>query len=418
VLEGLLVAYLNLDRVIAIIRTEDDPKAVMIAEFGLTEVQAEAILNMRLRNLRKLEEMEIRTERDALTLERAGLAALLADEGAQWARIAEELRAVRKAFGKDAPGGARRTTFGDAPDVEEVSYESMIEREPVTVVCSEMGWIRAMKGHLAPDADIKFKDGDKPRFFLHAETTDRLLMFASNGRMFTLGVAGLPGGRGMGEPVRLMIDLPNEAQMLALFVHVPGGRLLVASQAGDGFILPEDEAVAQTRAGRQVLNVKDGVRAAVCRPVTGDHVAVVGENRKVLIFPTAELSEMGRGKGVRLQKYKDGGLSDAVTFDLADGLSWKDPAGRTRTVTGAELAEWVGARLLRVLGDVDENGTGPARSSQVKRLLERGHDVLGAGHQVAVLGNRQRDAGDVGLLERVVADELAGHLAGDAHDRR
>jgi topoisomerase-4 subunit A len=207
-----------------------------------------------------------------------------------------------------------------------------------------MGWIRAMKGHLAPDADIKFKDGDKPRFFLHAETTDRLLMFASNGRMFTLGVAGLPGGRGMGEPVRLMIDLPNEAQMLALFVHVPGGRLLVASQAGDGFILPEDEAVAQTRAGRQVLNVKDGVRAAVCRPVTGDHVAVVGENRKVLIFPTAELSEMGRGKGVRLQKYKDGGLSDAVTFDLSDGLSWKDPAGRTRTVTGAELAEWVGAR--------------------------------------------------------------------------
>ncbi len=344
VLEGLLVAYLNLDRVIAIIRTEDDPKAVMIAEFGLTDVQAEAILNMRLRNLRKLEEMEIRTERDALTLERAGLAALLADEGAQWARIAEELRAVRKAFGKDAPGGARRTTFDDAPDVEEVSYESMIEREPVTVVCSEMGWIRAMKGHLAPDADIKFKDGDKPRFFLHAETTDRLLLFASNGRMFTLGVAGLPGGRGMGEPVRLMIDLPNEAQMLALFVHVPGGRLLVASQAGDGFILPEDEAVAQTRAGRQVLNVKDGVRAAVCRPVTGDHVAVVGENRKVLVFPTAELSEMGRGKGVRLQKYKDGGLSDAVTFDLADGLSWKDPAGRTRTVTGAELAEWVGAR--------------------------------------------------------------------------
>jgi topoisomerase-4 subunit A len=346
VLAGLLVAYLNLDRVIAIIRTEDDPKAVMIAEFGLTDVQAEAILNMRLRNLRKLEEIEIRTERDALTLERAGLAALLADEGAQWARIAEELRAVRKAFGKDAAGGARRTTFDDAPEVEEVSFEAMIEREPVTVVCSEMGWIRAMKGHLAPDAEIKFKDGDKPRFFLHAETTDRLLLFASNGRMFTLACAGLPGGRGMGEPVRLMIDLPNEAQMLALFVHVPGGRLLVASEAGDGFVLPEEEAVAQTRAGRQILNRREGVRAAVCRPVQGDHVAVVGRNRKLLVFPKAELPEMGRGKGVRLQRYKDadGRLDDAITFDLADGLSWKDPAGRTRTVTSADLAEWVGPR--------------------------------------------------------------------------
>jgi topoisomerase-4 subunit A len=201
-----------------------------------------------------------------------------------------------------------------------------------------------MKGHLAPDAELKFKDGDRPRFFLHAETTDRLLMLASNGRMYTLACASLPGGRGMGEPVRLMVDLPNEAQTVALFVHVPGGRLLVASEAGDGFILPEDEAVAQTRGGRQVLNLKEGVRARVCRPVVGDHVAVVGENRKLIVFPLAELPEMGRGKGVRVQKYKDGGLSDAVTFDLADGLSWKDPAGRTRTVGGAELAEWGGAR--------------------------------------------------------------------------
>ncbi len=344
VLEGLLIAYLNLDRVIAIIRTEDDPKAVMIAEFRLSDVQAEAILNMRLRNLRQLEEMEIRAERDGLTAERAGLAALLASEAAQWARIADELRAVRKAFGKDAPGGARRTTFGEAPDVEEVSYEAMVEREPVTVVCSEMGWIRAMKGHLDPSADIKFKDGDGPRFFLHAETTDRLLVFASNGRMYTLACASLPGGRGMGEPVRLMIDLPNEAQMLALFVHLPGRRRLVASEAGDGFILPEDEAVAQTRGGRQILNLRDGVRARVCRPMAGDHVAVVGDNRKVLVFPAAELPEMGRGKGVRLQRYKDGGLADAIAFTLADGLSWKDPAGRTRTVSGADLAEWTGPR--------------------------------------------------------------------------
>jgi topoisomerase-4 subunit A len=344
VLEGLLVAYLNLDRVIEIIRTEDDPKAVMIAEFSLGDVQAEAILNMRLRNLRKLEEMEIRAEREALIAERAGLAALVADEGRQWSRIADELREVRKAFGRDAPGGARRTTFEDAPEVAEVDLEAMVEREPITVVCSEMGWIRAMKGHLEASAELKFKDGDGPRFLIQAETTDRLLLFASNGRMYTLSCAGLPGGRGMGEPVRLMLDLPNEAQLVALFVHVPGGRLLVASDAGDGFLLPEDEAVAQTRAGRQVLNLKQGARAVVCRPVEGDHVAVVGNNRKLLVFPRSELPEMGRGKGVRLQRYKDrdGKLVDALTFDLADGLSWKDPAGRTRTVS--ELADWAGAR--------------------------------------------------------------------------
>jgi topoisomerase IV subunit A len=344
VLDGLLVAYLNLDRVIAIIRTEDEPKAVMIAEFSLSDVQAEAILNMRLRNLRKLEEMEIRSERAALIDERAGLAALLGSEGMQWDRIAAELREVRKAFGKDSPRGARRTTFEDAPEVEEVGFEAMIEREPITVVCSEMGWIRAMRGHLDAGAELKFKDGDRPRFLIQAETTDRLLLFASNGRMYTLGCAGLPGGRGMGEPVRLMLDLPNEAQTLALFVHVPGGRLLVASEAGDGFILPEDEAVAQTRAGRQILNLKDAIRAVVCRPVAGDHVAVVGNNRKLLIFPRSDLPEMGRGKGVRLQRYKDrdGKLNDALTFDLADGLSWKDPAGRTRTVT--ELVDWTGAR--------------------------------------------------------------------------
>jgi topoisomerase-4 subunit A len=344
VLGGLLVAYLNLDRVIAIIRSEDEPKPVLIAEFALSDVQAEAILNMRLRNLRKLEEMEIRAERDALSEERAGLVALLADEGAQWARIADEIREVRKAFGKDAPGGARRTSFDDAPEVEEVVFEAMVEREPLTVVCSEMGWIRAMKGHLDPSVEIKFKDGDRARFFLHAETTDRLLLFASNGRMYTLAAGQLPGGRGMGEPVRLMIDLPNEAQMVAFFVHVPGGRLLVASEAGDGFVLPEDEAVAQTRAGRQILNLREGVRARVCRPLTGSHVAVVGENRKLLVFPVAELPEMGRGKGVRLQRYKDGGLADAIAFDLADGLAWKDPAGRTRTVGGADLAEWTGPR--------------------------------------------------------------------------
>ena len=342
VLEGLLVAYLNLDRVIEIIRYEDEPKALLMAEFALTDVQAEAILNMRLRNLRRLEEMEIRSERDALTAEREGLAALLADEDRQWSRICDELREVRKQFGKDARGGARRTTFDDVPNVEEVSFEAMIEREPVTIVCSEMGWIRAMKGHLAPDAELKFKDGDGPRFQFLAETTDRLVLFASNGRMYTLACANLPGGRGMGEPLRLMIDMPNEAQVLALFVHRPGERLLVASDAGDGFVLPEDEGVAQTRAGKQILNLREGTRARVCRRITGDHVATIGENRKMLVFPLTELPEMGRGKGVRLQRFKDGGLSDAVTFALADGLSWKDPAGRTRVVT--DLGEWLSTR--------------------------------------------------------------------------
>ncbi len=342
VLDGLLIAFLNLDRVIEIIRHEDEPKAVLMVEFALSDPQAEAILNLRLRNLRRLEEMELRAEREGLVAERAGIAALLDAEALQWGRISEELRAARKAFGKDAPGGARRTTFDDAPEVEEIAYEAMIEREPVTVVCSEMGWIRAMKGHIEPSAELKFKDGDGPRFFLHAETTDRLLMFGSNGRMYTLQAGQLPGGRGMGEPVRLMTDLPSEARMVALFVHVPGGRLLVASDAGDGFVLPEDEAVAQTRTGRQVLNLRGEARARVCRPVQGDHVAVVGENRKVLVFPLSELPEMGRGKGVRLQRFKDGGLSDAATFDLDDGLSWLDPAGRRRTE--ANLAEWVGAR--------------------------------------------------------------------------
>ena len=344
ILEGLLVAYLNLDRVIEIIRTEDEPKAVLMAEFGLSDVQAEAILNMRLRNLRKLEEMEIRGERDALVVERAGLIELLGSEDSQWRRIAEQIRETRKTFGKSARGGARRTTFDDVPDVEDVSLESMIEREPITVVCSEMGWIRALRGRIDPSAELKFKDGDGPRFLIHAETTDKLLLFASNGRMFTLAANTLPGGRGMGEPVRLIVDMPNEARTVALFLHTPGGKLLVASDAGDGFVLSEDEAIAQTRAGRQILNLKEGVSARVCRPIRGDHVAVVGENRKLLVFPLDDLDEMTRGKGTRLQRYKDGGLSDATTFALEAGLTWKDPAGRTRTVARPELDEWIGRR--------------------------------------------------------------------------
>jgi len=404
VLEGFIIAFLNLDRVIDIIRYDDDPKRAMMWEDwspahqatipramaeadyvspligvdidaqgtiadpqaddatiaaldgadaakgvphrypgkDLSDVQVEAILNMRLRSLRRLEELELLREQESLQKERADLEDLLAETDLQWTRIADQLRETRKQFGKTAPRGQRLTQFAEAGVVEDVPLEAMIEREPITVVCSQMGWIRAMSGHLARDKEIKFKDGDAPRFLIHAETTDKLLLFGSNGRFFTIAASALPGGRGMGEPVRLMVDLPNEAEIVDLFIHAPGARLLVASSAGDGFVVPEDEVIAQTRTGRQVLNVKDGVRAIVCRRASGDHVAVVGENRKVLIFPLSELPEMGRGKGVRLQSYKDGGLSDALTFTLALGLTWKDPAGRTRTEPA--LAEWLGKR--------------------------------------------------------------------------
>lgn len=377
VLSGFLIAFLNLDRVIDIIRYDDDPKAALMAEnwdrkvkratsekdyvspLGreagargtdlalaspgqLTELQAESILNMRLRSLRRLEEIELIKERDALTAEREGLAALLASDALQWQRIGSELEDTRKKFGKDSVGGARRTKFADMGNVEDVPFEAMIEREPITVICSKMGWIRAMKGHVALDTDVKFKDGDEGRFIFHAETTDKILLVGSNGRFYTLIGANLPGGRGMGEPVRLMVDLPNEADITDLTIWRGGEKLLVASTAGDGFVVPSEEVLAQTRAGKQVLTVRDGVKTALCRTVRGDHVAVVGENRKLLVFALADLPEMAKGKGVRLQKYKDGGLSDAITFRLADGLTWKDPAGRTRTE--ADLTGWTGAR--------------------------------------------------------------------------
>ena len=366
VLEGFIIAFLNLDRVIDIIRYDDDPKAALMREdWGrdfvratddsdyvtpppgdgeLSEVQVDAILNMRLRSLRRLEELELIRERDALMEERAGLEDLLADSGFQWARIAEELREVRAKFGAKAPGGARRTGFAAAGEVEEVPLEAMIEREPITVVCSRMGWIRAMKGHIDLGTELKFRDGDAGRFLFHAATTDKLLVLSSAGRVYTLSAATLPGGRGLGEPVRLMVDLPNEAEIVKLFIHRPGGKLLLASSAGDGFVVPEDEVVAQTRSGKQVLNVKPGVTARVCRPLdpADDAIAVVGENRKLLVFPRDDLPEMARGKGVRLQKYKDGGLSDARSFRLGEGLVWHDPAGRTRTQT--DLAEWQGKR--------------------------------------------------------------------------
>ncbi|MEM8596903.1 MAG: DNA topoisomerase IV subunit A [Pseudomonadota bacterium] len=374
VLGGYLIAYLNLDRVIEIIRTEDEPKAALMAEdwavvegsgpARLSEVQAEAILNMRLRALRRLEEMEIRAERDRLLEEQAGLEALVADEGLQWARISEEIKAVAAEHGAPRalmglteasalaeakratqpwPVGARRTGFADPPAVAELDADSLVEREPVTVVCSEQGWIRALRGHQPLDTDFKFKDGDGPRFACHAQSTDRLLAFASDGRVYTIAVDKLPGGRGMGEPLRLMVEMAQEATLVTLVVHQAGARLLVASDTGDGFLLEADDAVAQTRSGRQVLNVKAPARLALAVPAEGDHVAVVGQNRKMLVYPLEALPVMGRGKGVRLQKYRDGGISDARVFRLADGLSW--PMGERRRSVGAEeLGDWMGPR--------------------------------------------------------------------------
>ncbi|KEO53968.1 DNA topoisomerase IV subunit A [Thioclava pacifica] len=342
VLEGYIIAFLNLDRVIEIIRYEDDPKSMLMAEFELSDVQAEAILNMRLRSLRKLEEMELKRERDALIEERAGLEDLLASDKLQWRKIGSELKEIDKKFGRDAAGGARRTGFAEAGEVEEVPIEAMIEREPITVILSKMGWIRAMKGHNALDAEVKFKDGDGPMFAMHAETTDRIVAMGSNGRAYTVLGANLPGGRGMGEPLRLMVDLPNEAEVTHLLVPKAGEKYLLASSDGDGFVCPGEELVAQTRSGKQVLNMKGAAKTTVCAKIAGDTVACVGQNRKLLVFPLDELPEMARGKGVRLQKYKDGGLSDATTFTLADGLSWKDPAGRTRTEL--DLAEWTAKR--------------------------------------------------------------------------
>ncbi len=415
VLQGLITAFLNLDRVIDIIRYDDDPKAALMyedwsrphqetiaraldeadyvspldgvdvsklalvadaealasgvlaesddgtralphsfagRENGLSDVQAEAILNMRLRSLRRLEEEALVKERDALMKERAELDDLLEGETLQWDRVADELRQVRKTFGKAHVIGARRTQFAEAVEAEEVPLEAMIEKEPITVVCSKMGWIRAMSGHIDLDRELKFKDGDEGRFLFHAETTDRLVAMGSNGRFYTLSAANLPGGRGMGEPLRLMVDLPNEAEIVTLFIHRPGEKLLVASAEGNGFIVPEDEIIAQTRSGKQVLNVK-GTVAAICKPVAGDHVAICSQNGKFLVFPISELPEMGRGKGVRLQKYNlargrqgalelDGGLSDLVTFVWEQGLSWEMGGGKTRHEP--DMTEWLGKR--------------------------------------------------------------------------
>ena len=345
VLDGYLIVYLNIDKVIKIIREKDEPKPVLMKAFKLTDVQAEAILNMRLRALRKLEEMEIKREHESLTKERKELKALLASKDRQWKWIADEIKALKDQFGQKTTLGRRRTNFAEAPEGVEVELaEAMIEKEPVTIVLSDKGWIRAIRGHQTAPESLTFKESDRLKSFVKAQTTDTLLLFATNGRFYSLGADKLPGGRGHGEPYRLMIDIEEVADAVELFVHQPGRKLLVASTSGHGFIVPEDEVLAQTRKGKQVLNVLADTEAVVCAPAEGDSVAVIGENRKLLLFPLEELPEMPRGKGVRLQRYKDGGLADAKAFDKKEGLTYIDSAKRSFTLSSTELREWWGVR--------------------------------------------------------------------------
>ncbi|EYR80679.1 DNA topoisomerase IV subunit A [Shinella sp. SUS2] len=345
ILGGYLVAYLNLDEVIRIIREEDEPKTSLMETFSLTDVQAEAILNMRLRSLRKLEEFEIRTEFDTLSKEKAEIEALLASDEKQWQTVAWEIGEVRKKFAKATEIGRRRTQFASAPEADvEAIQQAMIEKEPVTVVISEKGWIRALKGHIADTSGLQFKEGDALKVAFPAQTTDKVLIMTTGGKVFTLGADKLPGGRGHGEPLRIMVDMENDQDVLTAFVHDASRKVIVASQAGNGFVVAETEMVANTRKGKQVMNVGMPDEAKLVVPVRGDHVAVVGENRKMLVFPLAQLPEMSRGKGVRLQRYKDGGVSDLRCFAIADGLTWDDSAGRNFVRSKDELAEWLADR--------------------------------------------------------------------------
>lgn len=340
ILDGYLIAYLNLDEVIRIIRTEDEPKPVLMARFGLTDLQAESILNMRLRSLRKLEEMEIRKEHKKLSAEQKKLQGLMKSEDRRWAAIAEEIEAVRGQFG-DGALGKRRTEMGAAIAPAAVDETAFVEREPITVILSEKGWIRALKGHIAEDQELRFKEGDSLQMWLHAETTDRIVLFATNGRAYTLKADAIPRGRGDGQPVRLMVDLTNEDGVVELHVHKEGQKFLVASSEGRGFVVKGEDLLAEKRTGKQVLNVDPPAEAAVCAPADGDSVAVVGTNRKLLVFPLDQVPEMARGRGVQLQGYKDAELSDAKVFTLADGLTWK-LGERVRTET--DLRAWRGNR--------------------------------------------------------------------------
>ncbi len=339
VLEGYLAVFLNLDEVIRIIREEDHPKPALIARFEITDVQAEAILNMRLRSLRRLEEIELRKEHAALLKERRGLEALLGDVALRWKRIAAELAEVREKFGSGALG-ARRTVLGRVPDAIEVDADQLIEKEPITVVLSEKGWIRALRGHLADGTELKFKDGDTLRLLLPCQTTDRLSLLASNGRAYTIRAGDLPRGRGDGQPIRVVVEMGPEDEVAALFVWRDGGRYLVAGTGGRGFVIEAADLIAEKRTGKQVLNVPAGETLLLCVPAVGDHVAVIGTNRKLLVFPLDQVAVMARGMGVTLQRHKDGKLLDAKVFTFTDGLSWK-MGEKTRT---EPMKDWLGAR--------------------------------------------------------------------------
>ncbi|MEQ1899114.1 MAG: DNA topoisomerase IV subunit A [Devosia sp.] len=346
ILDGYIVAYLNLDEVIRIIREEDDAKKALMKRFKLTDNQAEAILNMRLRSLRKLEEIELRTEHKQLTEEQKHLNLLIDSARRQWGEITKQIGDLKKAYGKDTVMGRRKTEFADAPhaDFAEEAASAFIEREPITVILSEKGWIRAMKGHAAEIDEKGFKAGDRLKTAIHAETTDKLLLLSTGGKVFTLAPDKLPGGRGQGEPVRLMVDIEEGQDLVALFVYRPGMKRLVVSNSGNGFIVAEDELIANTRKGKQVLNLSGGEEAKLIVPATGDTVATIGENRKMIVFPASELPEMARGRGVRLQKYKDGGISDAQVFVAKEGLTWIDTSGRSFNKSMVELRDWVGER--------------------------------------------------------------------------
>ena len=345
VLDGYLIAYLNLDEVIRIIRYEDEPKKELMRAFDLSEIQTEAILNMRLRSLRKLEEIEIRKEHQELTDEKAQLEGLLASDEQQWAALSKEIGEIRKAYGPKTDLGRRRTGFAVAPDHDlEDIQQAMIEREPITVVVSEKGWIRALKGHVSDLGNLAFKQGDKLQLWFHAETTDKLLVFSTGGRFFTLAAERLPGGRGHGEPLRLMADIDKDHDIVTVFKSDPERRLLVASREGRGFVVAEKDVIANTRKGKQVLNVAAGDDAALVTDGTGDMVAIIGENRKLLVFPADQMPDMSRGRGVRLQRYRDGGISDARTFRAEEGLTWTDSSGRSFTRSMEELRDWVGDR--------------------------------------------------------------------------
>jgi topoisomerase IV subunit A len=345
VLGGYIIAYLNLDEVIRIIREEDEPKSELMKTFELTDVQAEAILNMRLRSLRKLEEMELRREHKALTAEGKKLHALLASDKKQWGEITAQVEEIRSAYGPEHPLGARRTSLLAAPEANLDEIETaFIEREPITVILSEKGWIRTVKGHTSEIDEKGFKAGDKLKLALKCETTDKLLLLTTGGKVYTLVADRLPGGRGQGEPVRLMIDIEEGQNIVGLSVYTPGGRRIMASSAGNGFIVEDDELIANTRKGKQVLNVTAPEEARLLVPISGDTVAIIGQNRKLLCFPLTQLTVMTRGKGMRMQRYKDGGISDLKTFTLEDGLTWTDSSGRSYVKPKAELTEWLGDR--------------------------------------------------------------------------